>query len=426
MMAENILSIQPDERNNVLSTTDAQVDTQKQGEKPSARIRARHVLLLGGLGALGPLANDMYVPSLPTLSRDLAATTSQAQLTLSAFILGLALGQIVAGPISDARGRRWPLLIGIAVYVLTSLLCAIAPSMAILIPLRFIQGVAGAAGVALALAMVSDLYSGIAQARFFSLLMQINGLAPMLAPLLGGQLLRVTSWHGIFVTLALAAVLLFAASALGLGETLPVSQRQRGGITTTLSAFRELLLNRRFVGYALSCGFAFTACIIYISVSPFVLQNIYGISPQLLGIIFGINALGIVIMAQVNARLVGRVPSQHLLSYGYAMIALGGVTLLVVVLSGIGLIGILPAFFILTSSLGLIMPNATTLAMANTRAAGSAAALLGVLQLAIGAVVAPLVGLGGSASALPMAASIAAFALATLLTFILLCRPARA
>ncbi|WP_244422550.1 multidrug effflux MFS transporter [Ktedonobacter racemifer] len=426
MMAENILSIQPDEQNNVLSTADAQVDTQKQGEKPSARIRARHVLILGGLGALGPLANDMYVPSLPALSHDLSATTSQAQLTLSAFILGLALGQIVAGPISDARGRRRPLLIGIAVYVLTSLLCAIAPSMAILIPLRFIQGVAGAAGVALALAMVSDLYSGIAQARFFSLLMQINGLAPMLAPLLGGQLLRVTSWHGIFVTLALAAVLLLAVSALGLGETLPVSQRQRGGITTTLSAFRELLMDRRFVGYALSCGFAFTACIIYISVSPFVLQNIYEISPQLLGIIFGINALGIVIMAQVNARLVGRVPSQHLLSYGYAMIALGGVALLVVVLSGIGLIGILPAFFILTSSLGLIMPNATTLAMANTRTAGSAAALLGVLQLAIGAVVAPLVGLGGSASALPMAASIAAFALATLLTFLLLCRPIHA
>ncbi|EFH82480.1 drug resistance transporter, Bcr/CflA subfamily [Ktedonobacter racemifer DSM 44963] len=425
-MAENILSIQPDEQNNVLSTADAQVDTQKQGEKPSARIRARHVLILGGLGALGPLANDMYVPSLPALSHDLSATTSQAQLTLSAFILGLALGQIVAGPISDARGRRRPLLIGIAVYVLTSLLCAIAPSMAILIPLRFIQGVAGAAGVALALAMVSDLYSGIAQARFFSLLMQINGLAPMLAPLLGGQLLRVTSWHGIFVTLALAAVLLLAVSALGLGETLPVSQRQRGGITTTLSAFRELLMDRRFVGYALSCGFAFTACIIYISVSPFVLQNIYEISPQLLGIIFGINALGIVIMAQVNARLVGRVPSQHLLSYGYAMIALGGVALLVVVLSGIGLIGILPAFFILTSSLGLIMPNATTLAMANTRTAGSAAALLGVLQLAIGAVVAPLVGLGGSASALPMAASIAAFALATLLTFLLLCRPIHA
>lgn len=425
-MAENITSTRPDERNNISSTTSVQLDAQKQGEKPAAHIRAKHVLILGGLGALGPLANDMYVPSLPALSHDLAATTSQAQLTLSAFILGLALGQVIAGPISDARGRRWPLLIGIAAYVLTSLLCAAAPSMAILIPLRFIQGVTGAAGVALALAMVSDLYSGIAQARFFSLLMQINGLAPMLAPLLGGQLLRVTSWHGIFVTLALAAVVLLAASALGLGETLPVSQRQHGGITTTLSAFRELLLDRRFVGYALSCGFAFTACIIYISVSPFVLQGIYGISAQLLGIIFGINALGIVIMAQVNARLVGRVSSRRLLSYGYAMIALGGVPLLLVVLSGIGLVGILPAFFILTSSLGFIMPNATTLAMANTRAAGSAAALLGVLQLAIGAVVAPLVGLGGSASALPMAASIAAFALATLLTFILLCHPARA
>ena len=421
-MTENITSIQHDEQNSVTPATSIQTG----GEKPAVRIRARHVLILGGLGALGPLANDMYVPSLPALSHDLAATTSQAQLTLSAFILGLALGQVIAGPISDARGRRWPLLIGIAVYVLASLLCAIAPSMAILIPLRFIQGIAGAAGVALALAIVSDLYSGIAQARFFSLLMQINGLAPMLAPLLGGQLLRFTSWHGIFVTLALAAVVLLAASAFGLWETLPANQRQSGGITTTLTAFRELLLDRRFVGYALSCGFAVTACIIYISVSPFVLQNIYSISAQLLGIIFGINALGIVIVAQINARLVGRVPSQKLLSYGYAMITVASAGLLGAVLSGLGLVGILPAFFVLTSSLGFIMPNATTLAMANTRAAGSAAALLGVLQLAIGAVVAPLVGLGGSASALPMAASIAAFALVTLLTFLLLCRPTRA
>ena len=390
------------------------------------RIRWSDVLILGGLGAMGPLANDMYIPALPALSHELTASTSQAQMTLSAFILGLALGQVIAGPISDARGRRWPVLVGVAIYVLTSLLCMVVPSITLLILLRFVQGVAGAAGVAIALAIVSDLYTGITQARFFSLLMQINGIAPMVAPVIGSQLLGFTSWHGIFIALALFGVVLLLATVFGLGETLPVSRRQTGGIATSLLAFRRLLTDRRFVGYALSCGFAVTACIIYISASPFVLQNIYRLSPQILGIIFGINALGIVIMAQVNARLVGRVSSQTLLTWGYAMVAVAGIGLLVVVLSGIGLVGIIPAFFILASSLGLILPNATTLSLADTQTAGSASALLGVLQLAIGAVIAPLVGLAGTTTAIPMAVSIAAFSVATLVTFFVLCRPTRA
>jgi DHA1 family bicyclomycin/chloramphenicol resistance-like MFS transporter len=389
----------------------------------STRIRVLHVLILGGLGALGPLANDMYVPALPALSHDLSASTSQAQITLSAFILGLALGQILVGPISDALGRRRPLLIGVIAYLLTSLLCIVAPSITVLIALRFVQGVAGSAGIAIALAIVSDLYTGSKQARFFSLLMQINGIAPMIAPILGSQLLRFTSWHGIFVTLALFSLILLVASTFGLSETLDVSRRQSGGISASFLAFRELLADRRFVGYALSCGFAFTACIIYISVSPFILQGNYGVSPQLLGILFGINALGIVILAQINSRLVGRVSSQTLLTWGYAILIFGGISLLVVTLSGIGLIGILPSIFLLVSSLGLIMPNATTLALANTRAAGSASALLGVLQLAIGAIVAPLVGLSGATTAFPMAIAIAAFSVATLVTFLILCRP---
>lgn len=390
-----------------------------------SRIRAGHVLLLGGLGALGPLANDMYVPSLPALSHDLGASASQAQLTLSGFILGLALGQVIAGPISDSHGRRWPLLIGLAVYALTSFLCIITPSIGLLILLRFVQGVAGATGVALALAMVSDLYAGLTQARFFSLLMQINGLAPMIAPIIGSQLLRVTSWRGVFFALMLAGAVLLLTSAFGLGETLPASRRQRGGISASLQAFQELLSDRRFVGYTLSCGFAFTACIIYISVSPFILQNIYGVSPQLLGILFGINALGIVIMAQVNGKLVGRVSSERLLTGGYIMLLLGGMLLLVATLTGMGPVGILPSFFLLASSLGLIMPNATTLALANTKTAGSASALLGVLQLGIGAVVAPLVGLAGTTTVLPMTVAIAIFSTATLLTFIVLCRSRR-
>ncbi|HLZ59488.1 MAG TPA: multidrug effflux MFS transporter [Ktedonosporobacter sp.] len=426
MSTGNLSSLQRNKHEAPLSKVDIENgQSATEGQSASSRIRVRDVLILGGLGALGPLANDMYVPALPALSHDLSATTSQAQMTLSAFILGLALGGVIAGPISDARGRRWPLLIGVAVYALASLLSVIVPSINTLIALRFVQGIAGAAGIAIALAIVSDLYAGIARARFFSLLMQINGLAPMLAPMIGGQLLRFTSWHGVFVALTLAGVVLLAASAFGLNETLPASRRQSGGITSTLAAFRELLTDRRFVGYALSCGFAFTACIIYISVSPFILQNIYGVSPQLLGIMFGINALGIVIVAQVNARLIGRVSSQRLLTWGYGMIALGGISLLVVALTGIGLVGILPAFFVLASSLGLIMPNATTLALSNTRAAGSASALLGVLQLGIGAIVAPLIGLGGSASALPMAIAIAAFSIVTLVTFLVLCRPSQ-
>ena len=225
------------------------------------------MLILGGLTAFGPLSTDMYLPALPTVSQDLSATMSQTQLTLSAGILGLALGQVLTGPISDARGRRWPLLIGVAAFALMSLLCIVAPSVEVLIALRFGQGVAGAAGVVLALAIARDLYAGVALARCISLLMTINFLAPMIAPVIGGQLLTFTSWRGVFVTLALIGGGALLAVAFGLGETLPADRRQSGGISTTLRAFRELLTDRHFLGYALVCSFAFAAGITYISSS---------------------------------------------------------------------------------------------------------------------------------------------------------------
>jgi DHA1 family bicyclomycin/chloramphenicol resistance-like MFS transporter len=239
-------------------------------------------------------------------------------------------------------------------------------------------------------------------------------------------LLAFTSWRGIFVALALIGVMLLSASAFGLGETLPLDRRQSGGVSASLAAFRKLLTDRRFVGYALSCGFAFAACIVYYSVSPFILQNIYGLSPQIFGILFGANALGLAIMSQVNERLVSRIPSQKLLTWGVAVMALGGMAFLVVALGGLGLVGLLVSFFIMATSLGLIVPNATTLALAHTRTAGSASALLGLLQFSIGAVVVPLIGLGGTTTAVPMAAVIAAFGIATLITFIVFCRPAQA
>ena len=394
-------------------------------ERTETRIRALHLLILGGLGALGPLSNDMYLPSLPAVNRDLGATMSQTQITLSVCILGLALGQMIAGPISDALGRRRPLLIGVAAFTLASLLCGITHSITELIVLRFVQGIAGAAGIAIALAIASDLYAGITRARFFSLLMLISGLAPMIAPILGSQLLTFTSWRGIFVALALIGVVLFLVSAFGLGETLSSDRRQSGGLANSLISFRVLLTDRSFVGYALSCGFAFAACIVYYSVSPFILQNIYGLSPQLFGILFGANALGLAIMSQANERLVSRVSPQKLLTWGVWVMALGGIAFLMVIITGIGIVGLLAAFFIMATSLGLIVPNATTLALATTRTAGSASALLGLLQFSIGAIIAPVVGLAGTTTAVPMGIVIAAFGIATLVTFVVFCRPAQ-
>lgn len=389
----------------------------------ATEIRPLHVFILGGLSIVGPLSMDMYLPSLPSIGRELGATASQTQLSLSVFLLGLALGPVIIGPLSDALGRRRPLLVGAAAFALTSLLCIFAPSIGVLTVLRFIEGVAGAAGMVIGLAFVRDVYTGVAQARFFSLLMLVTSIGPIIAPVVGSLLLTVTSWRGIFVVLTLVGVLLFCAVVFGLGETLPPRQRLSGGVSASLVAFRDLLANRPFVGYALSCGFAFAACIVYYADSPFVLQNIYGVPPQRFGLLFGINALGIFTMSQVNGRLVGRVSPQKLLMWGVAALAITGVCLLVVVASGIGLVGLLVSFFAMTASLGLIIPNSATLALSTTRTAGSASALLGLLQLAIGSVLAPLVGVNGSTNAVPMAAVIAALGVAAPVTLLVLCRP---
>ncbi|HET7091934.1 MAG TPA: Bcr/CflA family efflux MFS transporter, partial [Thermomicrobiales bacterium] len=360
------------------------------------------------------------LPALPAVSRDLGASMALTQVTLTAAILGLALGQVVAGPLSDRFGRRRPLLAGIGAFVVASLLCLVAPNVTALTVLRAAQGLAGAAGIVISLAIARDLFAGRALARGISLLMTINFLAPILAPVLGGQLLRFASWRGVFGALALIGVALLAASVFGLGETLPAERRQAGGIPAALRTFRGLLAERRFVGFALVCGFAFAAGIVYISVSPFVLETAYGLSPQSLSLLFGVNALGLAGMAQISARLTGRVAPQALLAWGVAGIAGAGAALLIVTLGGLGLGGVLASLFLLVASLGLVAPNATTLALADVDPgrAGSASALLGLLQMSIGAVIAPLVGLAGATTAVPMAVGIVAFGLATVVAFL--------
>ena len=371
--------------------------------------RVRLLLILGALSAFAPLSIDMYLPALPALGRGFGVSAAQVQLTLSACLLSLALGQLVAGPLSDALGRRRPLLVGVAAYTVASLLCVLAPSVGALVAVRFVQGLAGAAGIVIARAVVRDRYAGVAAARYFSLLMLVNGLAPILAPVIGGQLLRVTSWRGVFVVLAAIGALLLLATASGLDETLAPADRHTGGLPATLATFRRLLADRFFVGYALSSGLSFAAMFAYIAGSPFVLQDIYGLSPQLFSLVFGVNALGIMAASQINGRLVDRAPLPRLLAVGLAMTALGGIAVLAAVLGHVGLIGVTPALCVVVSSQGIVLPNATSLALSgHPRTAGSASALLGVLQYVIGAAAAPLVGVGGTATALPMAAVIAA------------------
>jgi DHA1 family bicyclomycin/chloramphenicol resistance-like MFS transporter len=380
-------------------------------------------VLIGALSAFGPLSLDMYLPGLPDLARDLQSAEWQAQLTLTACLVGLACGQQIAGPLSDALGRRRPLLIGLFGYGLASLLCALAPSPGLLIAARLVQGLSGAAGIVIARAVVRDMFTGADVARFFALTMAINGLAPILAPIVGGAILPFVGWRGVFVVLAAIGLVLLAAAGLGLHETLPPERRRAGGLRVMLSAFGTLLGDRAFMGYGLSSGLAFAAMFIYIASSPFVLQQLYGLSPQAFSMVFASNALGIVAVSQVSGRLVGRVGAHRLMAWGIGSSAVGGLLLVGALVANLGLAGIIAGLFVVVASVGLIAPNASALALANhPTIAGSASAFVGVLQFLVGAVAIPLVGAGGMASAMPMAAGMALLSLAACATFALLTR----
>jgi len=389
----------------------------------SRKQRLQLALILGAIATIGPLSIDMYLPALPALSTYFGTTAALVQLSLTFFLLGLALGQLVAGPLSDAYGRRRPLLIGMMIYALSSLLCAFAPSVGVLIALRLIQGLAGSVGVVISRAAVRDMYTGSELTRFFSLLMIVNGLGPILAPVFGGQLLRVTTWQGVFVVLFVAGLLFFATILLRLPETLPKERRSKSGLKGTLRTFGILLGNAEFMGYALCQGFVMAAMFAYISGSSFVLQNIFNVSPQMYSLIFAMNGLGIIISGQIAGRLSGKVGESKLLFIGLLLCAAGGVLLLVTILSGGGLAPILICLFAVVSSVGMVGTTSFSLAMQDQgETAGSAAALLGLLPLLLGSCVAPLVGLGGGETALPMAVVIALAGVCSIAAYSLLVR----
>ncbi|SEA37094.1 MULTISPECIES: multidrug effflux MFS transporter [unclassified Paenibacillus] len=383
--------------------------------------RVRMALILGTLSAFGPLSLDMYLPALPTLADEFQSSTSYAQLSLTACMVGLAAGQLLAGPLSDVRGRRAPLIAGLILYTIASILCLVSPTMGSFVVLRFIQGAAGAAGIVISRAVVRDVYSGPELTRFFSLLMLINGVAPIAAPIIGGQLLAYTSWRGVFILLSIIGILTLVAVVVGLGETLPAERRSSGGLKQTLITFRKIAGDRLFMGYALTQGFVSAGMFAYISGSPFVLQKIYGISPQMFSICFAINGLGIILASQIAGRLAGKVSETRLLIAGLITAALGGTSLLIAILAGGNLISVLIPLFLVVSSVGLVNTASFSLAMANQeKSAGSASALIGVMTFLFGGIVAPLVGLGGEGTAVPMGIVIACADLGALLIYVVM------
>ncbi|MFJ1702885.1 multidrug effflux MFS transporter [Kitasatospora sp. NPDC088346] len=384
------------------------------------------VVVLGGLAALGPLTLDLYMPALPALTSDLHSTVPAAQLTITASMIGLSLGQLLFGPLSDRLGRLRPLTVGLVVYTLATVVCALAPSMPVLIGARLVQGVAGSAGLVISRAIARDRYEGVAMIRFLASLGMISGLAPIFAPVVGGQILRLTPWRGTFAVLSVVGAALTLGALFVLRETLPPERRHAGGLAVTFRAIGGLLKDRPFLGYVLTSTFAFGALFAYIGGSSVVLQGVYHVSPQAYSLIFATNSVGVVAFTQLNGRvLAGRFSQPVLMQAGLAAAGLAGVALIVfTTVWDVGLAGVWPALFLLMAGQGLILPNSAAGALTMApHAAGSASALLGTSTFLCGAVVAPLSSIGGEPSAVALGTLVLGCAVLAGGAYLLLCRP---
>jgi DHA1 family bicyclomycin/chloramphenicol resistance-like MFS transporter len=394
------------------------------GESMGRRQRLQLVLVLGSLIAVGPLTIDTYLPALPAITLDLRTTAATVQLTLTGTLAGLAIGQLLIGPVSDAVGRRRPLLAGTAVHVLASVLCVVAPNVAVLGALRVLQGLGAAAAAVVAMAVVRDLFTGFEAAKLFSRLMLVMGVAPVLAPTLGGELLRFTNWRGVFVALAVLGVLLVAVTALGLRETLPPERRRNGGVVGTLRIYGLLLRDRTFVGLVLTAGLAMAAVFAYVAGASFVFQQQYGMDQQQFGLTFGAGAVGLITATQLNVRMLRRYTPRQVLVAALVAGSAAGLTMLACAATGFGgLVGILVPLWMVLASAGLALPNAPALALSrHGEAAGTAAALLGAVQFGVGALAAPLVGVLGTGS-VAMAVVVAGGMVSATVVLLLVVRP---
>lgn len=354
------------------------------------------VTVLTLLTVFAPISMDIYLPALPALTRDLQATASAAQLTVSACLLGLAAGQLVAGPLSDRFGRRRPLLLGVMLFVVVSVLCALSPSIALLVTARFVQGLAGGVGVVIAQASGRDLYVGGQLLRYYGRLTVLGGLAAIVGPVLGGQLARVTDWRGVFLFLSGVGVLLLLACLLMARETLPAERRVTGGMAQTGRDMRQLLTDPLFLGAVLVTGFVNAALFAYLSGATFVLQDLYGLSPQGYSYAFALNSAGFMVCGFLASRAAERWSVRGTLLAGMVMVAVGAAGLLATAAAGLPLPVVLASLFLIVSGVAVTTPPATSLALSDyPEMSGTASSFLGVARFAFGGLAAPLVGLGG-------------------------------
>ncbi|RYM72430.1 multidrug effflux MFS transporter [Serratia liquefaciens] len=389
-----------------------------------ARQRLVYALVLGLLASLGPLCIDLYLPALPEMAGELNTSTATAQLSLTAGLLGLGVGQLIFGPYSDKLGRMRPLLVSLALLLFASLWCALAPNIDQLLIARLLQGLAGAGGAVISRAIARDLYSGHELTRFFALLMLVNGLAPIVAPVLGGAMLQFMDWRGIFGVLAGIAVLLFTLASLKLSESLPAERRSQGGILAMLQSLGGLLTQRQFMGLCLTQGFVMAGMFAYIGASPFVLQQIYGLSPQMFSLCFAINGVGLIISAQISSRLSIHWGERKVLKGGLTLAAISSLLLLLAASLHAPLVLLLVPLFFSVAVIGIVGPTASSLAMQSQGdKAGSASALIGVSMFALGACSVPLTGLGGTSSVSMALTIVGCYAIAILLFKLLVRKP---
>ncbi|WP_134703002.1 Bcr/CflA family multidrug efflux MFS transporter [Ammoniphilus sp. YIM 78166] len=384
--------------------------------KLAGKKRLQLALLLGSLGLLGPFTIDMYLPAFPTIVKEYHTTASLVQISLTTCLLGLGLGQLIIGPMSDVQGRRKPMRIFLILYLIASVICAFAPNIYTFIGARFLQGFAAAGGLVISRAIVRDLYSGRELTKFFALLMLVGNLGPIVAPIAGGIVLAFTNWSGVFLVLACIGIILYFIVSSKLEETLPEEKRVPSNFSQIMKNFGTLLKDRQFMGYALTQGFIIAGIFAYVSGIPFVYQNIYGVTPQVFSLLFGLNGVALIIGTQVVGRFTGVIAERTFLKIGLLISNLAGAVLLVALLLKAPLIAVVIPIFFFVMSIGIIASTSFSLAMETQgHIAGSASALLGLLPFVLGSLTAPLVGLAGEYSAIPMAMIIL---LASLMAFL--------
>lgn len=373
------------------------------GDALSRSSRVLYVVVLGALVGLGPFTIDLYLPAFPVVAAEFAGSETLIQLTLTATMIGFGLGQLVVGPWSDTVGRRLPLILATTVHVVASLGVAFSPDITWLLVFRVLQGVGAAGGGVVAMATVRDLFGGQPLVRMLSRLALVTSLAPILAPVIGSQLLVLLDWRGLFVALAGYGVVVLVLASTLIAETLPPERRRVRGHSTTAQRYRAVLSDRVFIGVALIAGLMFSGLFAYLSASSFLFQGVYGFDAQQFGILFAVNSIGLALSSQVSSRLMRRFAPPRILAISLPLMALAGFTAAGAALLDLGLVPIVISTFVFLSCAGLSFPCIQVTALAPHAAeAGTAAALLGAINFGLASLSAPIIGVFGTDSAIPM------------------------